>query len=160
VASLPEAPQRLLRAPGEAWSITLRYCIILGGFGIPIAFAGPASLHFSEGTGVTVESERVEPFTIAWRDVTALNISGPGSVTTGGGFIGGGFGVDGALVGMGVAAVLNALTTKTNTFTFLHLESRAGEAFFHYGYAEPSALRMELSPVFVTLRQQVEQVSG
>jgi hypothetical protein len=75
-------------------------------------------------------------------------------VTSGGGFIGGGFGVEGAIVGIGVASLLNALTTKTNTFTFtfMQLETTDGEVFFHYGAMEPSALRMELSPVFVALR--------
>lgn len=85
-----------------------------------------------------------------------LNIAGPGKVTSGGGFIGGGFGVEGALVGIGVASLLNALNTKTDLFTFIHLETNAGDAFVHYGDAEPGALRMVLSPAFVTMRLQSE----
>ena len=56
---------------------------------------------------------------IPYSDMTALRVSGRGSFTTssGGGWMGGGFGLTGALEGALMAGVLNALTTRTKTGT-------------------------------------------
>jgi hypothetical protein len=78
--------------------------------------------------------------------LSAVDIYGPGAVTTGGGFIGGGFGVVGAAVGIAIATALNALTTKTSLVTFIRLAEPQRELFVHYGILEPGALRVELSP--------------
>ena len=86
-------------------------------------------------------------------DVREADISGRGAVTTGGGVIGGGFGLEGAAIGMGIAAVLNALTTESHMETVLRVAMTDAEAFFHYGSATPDALRMTLSRFFATVRE-------
>jgi hypothetical protein len=47
------------------------------------------------------------PVTFAYDDLDGLQVGGQGLVTSGGGFVGGGFG-QGALVGMGIASLLTA----------------------------------------------------
>ncbi len=102
------------------------------------------SLRFgrSDGTDVLV---------LPLVNVTGISIGGPGAVTKGGGFIGGGFGLEGAAIGIGIASILNAITTRTKIFTVVQIATQKSEVFLHYGYLEPSALRIELSPVFVAL---------
>ncbi|WP_162995936.1 hypothetical protein [Acidovorax sp. 1608163] len=85
-------------------------------------------------------------------ELAELEISGPGTVTTGGGFVGGGFGVEGALQGMGIATILNGLTTRSKIHTFITLITNFGELHLHYDKMEPSALRVVLASVFQRLR--------
>jgi hypothetical protein len=66
-------------------------------------------------------------------------------VKSGGGFVGGGFGAVGALQGMAVAAVLNALTTRTKITTVLRIQSPASELFLLNTQMTPGQLRMHLS---------------
>ena len=81
----------------------------------------------------------------------------PGEQTTGGGFIGGGFGLEDALAGILIAMALNMLTTRTTIDTVLGLRTRSAEIFLHYDEATPTDLRMLLSPVFTRLRQLREE---
>jgi len=83
------------------------------------------------------------------KDITAVEISGPGTQTTNAGLIGGGFGLEGAAKGMLAAALVNAATTKTTTNTFLRVSTNDSEALFHFNDQEPSALRLTLSHLFV-----------
>jgi hypothetical protein len=78
-------------------------------------------------------------------EVRSLEISG-GVTRSGGGVIGGGFGIEGALQGMAIASVLNALTTSTNVSTTVHIDTERGELFFHTALIAPQALRLALSP--------------
>ena len=54
---------------------------------------------------------------VPYGQVEHVEIGGPGLVRRGGGFVGGGFGARGAIEGMAIAAVLNALTTRTSIKT-------------------------------------------
>lgn len=132
-------------------STTLADCTVLGANGFPFAIGSKVSLGFDANSVHCTNAARTASFNLA--ELAELNISGPGSVTSGGGFIGGGFGVDGALEGMAVATVLNLLTTKTKVHTFLTLIANFGELHLHYSGMEPSALRMALAPVYVRLRR-------
>jgi hypothetical protein len=69
--------------------------------------------------------------------------------------IGGGFGVQGALTGIAIAGLLNALTTRSEILTIVHVELVAGEFFALYGGAEPHALRISLSPAFVACSKSI-----
>lgn len=82
-----------------------------------------------------------------------VEVEGAGQVTSGGGFIGGGFGLEGAAVGMLTATALNALTTSSQMDTVLHLQTARAEVYLFYGQLTPVALRRTLSPVFLRLRQ-------
>jgi hypothetical protein len=80
-----------------------------------------------------------------WR----ADVGGPGLVKEGGGFLGGGFGLEGAAEGMAVAGILNALTTRTTINTVVSVAWRDAEVFFHTDADVPQAIRMRLSPLFV-----------
>jgi len=68
-----------------------------------------------------------------------------GAMSTGGGFFGGGFGVEGAVKGMLVASVLNSLTEKTTINTVVRISAVDGELYIHHGGALPDALRTLLA---------------
>lgn len=80
-------------------------------------------------------------------------MGGPGLTKTGGGFIGGGFGVVGAAEGMAIAGVLNALTTCVKIKTVLRIEAAQPELYFVNTQVEPEALRIGLSRALGAIRQ-------
>jgi hypothetical protein len=131
------------------WTRTLSG-LVLGGAGVPVASGVRIDVTL-ERTGLTMAAHD-EVIRWAWSDVIAISIRGPGKVTSGGGFIGGGFGVDGAVVGIATASLLNALTTRTSILTIVQLDFTDGELFLHTDAAEPEALRISLSPAFVAQR--------
>lgn len=92
-------------------------------------------------------------FSVSYLELAQIGITGPGVTTTGGGFIGGGFGAVGALEGMAIASALNALTTVSKIHTFISITTNIGELNFHYGTMEPGALRIALARVFTLLRR-------
>jgi len=129
-------------------------CTVLGGSGYALSVGTKVTvgfghsfftLHILQTDGRTEET--------SYPEVVSIAITGPGRVTTGGGFLGGGFGVTGALEGMALAGVLNALTTHSEVHTILEIITDRGELFLHYGEMEPGALRIALSPVFTRLRE-------
>jgi hypothetical protein len=66
---------------------------------------------------------------LPYSEVEDVEIGGPGLVRSGGGFIGGGFGAVGALEGMTIAAVLNALTARTSITTIARVQATSCELF-------------------------------
>lgn len=128
--------------------LVLTECVYLGGFGFNLKEGQTASLQFS------VRELRVSGLIpVSYARISDIGISGPGTVRTGGGFIGGGFGVEGAVEGIALAGILNALTTRTKVHTFLSITCHFGELHVHYGGMEPGALRIAMSPVYSTLRR-------
>ncbi|WP_291585770.1 hypothetical protein [Comamonas sp. UBA7528] len=132
-------------------SPTLNECTVLGANGFPFSVGSKLNLGFDEQGVHCASSTRTA--SVNYSELAELNISGPGSVSTGGGFIGGGFGAEGALEGIAIAGVLNLLTSKTTVHTFLTLITNFGELHLHYGGLEPGALRIALAHVFVKLRR-------
>lgn len=88
---------------------------------------------------------------IPFEALTALEISGPGTESSNAGVIGGGFGLEGAAVGILAATLVNAATSRSTTNTFLRIGTRDAEVFLHTSAIEPSALRMYLSPAVVKM---------
>lgn len=129
----------------------LQDCTVLGSNGFPFSVGGKVNLAFDENNLHCLGASRTVSF--GYVELAELQISGPGSVTSGGGFIGGGFGVDGALQGIAIAGVLNLLTTRSKIHTFLNIVTNFGELHLHYGEMEPGALRMALAAVYVKLRR-------
>jgi hypothetical protein len=74
-------------------------------------------------------------------------------VKSGGGFIGGGYGVAGAVEGMAIAAVLNSLTTQIKIKTVVRVQGTACELFMLCSMLEPDALRIELSRSLGAIRE-------
>jgi hypothetical protein len=89
---------------------------------------------------------------VAYSEIEDIEIGGPGLVKSGGGFIGGGFGAMGALEGMALASVLNALTTKTRITTIIRVQAAACELFLLWTQAPPEQLRIELSQPLGAIR--------
>lgn len=90
-------------------------------------------------------------FFIPFSEIINIEISGPGTVKTNAGLIGGGFGVQGALKGILVASAINALTTKTSTNTFLRVSTSGGEVHLQTTMMVPADLRLVLSPAIVAM---------
>jgi len=77
--------------------------------------------------------------------VESVTAGGPGVQSTGGAWIGGGFGPTVALEGMLVASILNKLTTKTTVNTLVHAVRHGAEYIVHTQVATPNELNLELS---------------
>jgi hypothetical protein len=93
---------------------------------------------------------------VPFRRLTDFRIWGPGAVTSGGGVIGGGFGLEGAAVGMLAATAINAATTRTTITTYLTIRGQREELTFLYAGNTPHALQLELAHVFGALRLAAE----
>jgi hypothetical protein len=121
-----------------------------GGVRFPIVPGSLCSVVAS-GDAVVVTAERSDEqrcaVVVRYADLTALEIEG-GAYKTGGGFIGGGFGFGGAVEGMMVASVLNALTRRTKINTAMRIGSRQGELLLHHGKKTPAAIERDLSLLF------------
>ena len=89
---------------------------------------------------------------IPYSAVRALEVTG-GTTRSGGGFFGGGFGVQGAAEGMLVASVLNSLTSRTRINTVLRLATPSAEYVFLSHRIDADALRLSLTPVQPLIRR-------
>lgn len=102
------------------------------------------SLHLTDLDGINEHS-------ITFNRITDVNIGGPGTVTKGGGAVGGGFGVEGFLVGAAAASLINLLTTHTTTKTLVQIAAKGTELFLLVSNLDPDGMRLYLSPVFAQL---------
>jgi hypothetical protein len=89
---------------------------------------------------------------VAYAGIREIVVGGPGLVKSGGGFMGGGFGLAGAVEGAAIAGVLNALTTRTAIKTILQIQAADGELFFLHTKMVPQDLRIHLSRAIVAIR--------
>lgn len=135
----------------NAFALALGASTVLGGSGFPFEPGQQVSVFFDENAVQLRSTQRFASF--SYLELADLIVAGPGAVTTGGGFIGGGFGVEGALEGMAIATVLNALSTKTKVHTFISIVTNFGELHLHHTSMEPGALRIALTEVHVRLRR-------
>ena len=79
--------------------------------------SGGATIIFEAECALVMVGDLSRPVKVPYERLTSLQIDGPGLVhsTTGGGWSGGGFGLTGALQGVAMAHVLNAVTTRHHT---------------------------------------------
>lgn len=129
-------------------------CVVQGGFGIDGFGRGTRTdLYFeAQRLVVTLAGSPESVAVLQYADVVALQVDGPGAVTTGGGFMGGGFGVKGALEGMAMAAILNKLTTKTSVTTIIEIQDRERDIIWLSETISPAQLDFSLKPVYAKLR--------
>jgi hypothetical protein len=98
---------------------------------------------------------------VPYGQVEQVEIGGPGLVKTGGGFVGGGFGVTGAIEGMAIAAVLNGLTARTSIKTIVRIQGTDCELFLLYTRATPDQLRIGMSRTLSVIRSaRATEVAG
>jgi hypothetical protein len=127
---------------------------LIGGFGTDSLNLGSHyDLYFTFDTVVVAETASATTMgTLDYVDLLALKVDGPGAVTTGGGFIGGGFGVTGAVEGMIVASVLNAITTRKTVQTIVEVQDTHRDMLFLHTTHTPDRMRAMLKPVEARLR--------
>jgi hypothetical protein len=135
--------------------LSLRGVAYLGGY-VPESPIKPGSIYdvlFLEDRLVVSAHGQAKALTeVHYSQVEDLEIGGPGLVKTGGRFIGGGFGVTGAVEGMAIAAVLNALTTRTSVQTIVRIQGSNCELFLLHTSLTPEQLRIALSRPLAVIR--------
>lgn len=100
----------------------------LGGYGTGLLPATKATVLVT-AEGISFRGDAGD-WVVTHGELTDVVIAGPGEITEGGGWVGGGFGIEGALEGAAMATVLNALTTTTRYETLLRLVGTHFEAVF------------------------------
>ncbi len=134
-------------------------CTLIGGYQYDrLTPANGYDLHFADDRVLITPSATTAILVeLEYAEVLALRVDGPGAITRGGGFIGGGFGLAGAAEGMVIASVLNALTTRTTIQTIVEVQDRARDFLFFYENQTPEQLRLRLRPVEARLRQLADE---
>lgn len=128
--------------------VTFR-CTVLGGNGTSLSKESLCTVTFGPQVGYLASLH--ERFDFKLSELTAVKLDGPGRVVSNAGIGGGGLGLEGAVVGIGAAALINALTTKTTTNTVLYLAWRGAEIFLHTSQHTPEEARLLLSHVFLAI---------
>jgi hypothetical protein len=134
----------------------LQDCTLLGGHGHSIA-PGTACTVLLGSDEAHITPTEGEPVTFRYKELDSLEIGGRGLLQPGGGFIRGGFGAEGAVLGMGIASVLNSLTSKSSIETVLTFKTRRGEAWVHYPRETPQALNIRLSGVLAKVERSNQE---
>lgn len=78
-------------------------------------------------------------------EIVRIEVTGPGSVTTNAGLVGGGFGLEGAAWGIAAASLINAITTSSTTNTLLTVSTRRSSITLHTNQYHTEDLRLRLS---------------
>jgi hypothetical protein len=128
--------------------VSLREVGYLGGYvpGSAITAGAWYDVRFLEDRLVVVACNQAEVLAeVPYSAVEDVEIGGPGLVKTGGRFVGGGFGVPAAIEGIAIAAILNALTTRTSIKTVVRIQGTGCELFLLHTRQTPALLRMEMS---------------
>jgi hypothetical protein len=123
--------------------------VYLGGYGQPEHVSPPESVSLSFNS----ESLEFDGVSYDWRELVGFSVGGPGTFETGGGWIGGGFGIAGAVQGALVSSVVNALTTKTHVLTEFVFIFENAEMNFATDKITPDELDMYLSPLRGLIRK-------
>lgn len=129
--------------------------VYLGGYvpESPIAAGERCDVRFAGDRLLVFASLRANVLAeIPYSQVEGVEIGGPGLVKSGGGFTGGGFGLGGAIEGMAIAAVLNAVTTRTSITTIMRIHGIGCELFFLHSRLTPDRLRIEMSRTLGVIR--------
>lgn len=154
---IAELELTLAKLRGEPAGVTgVPDCLVLGGGGLLPRTGERWWIGFTNTQLVLTRlgEEADGDVRVPYAEITALEIGGPEAKQSGGGFIGGGFGLEGAAAGMLIATALNLVTTRTSIMTVICLQTSSAELFLLNATETPDDLRMRLSPVFTQLRQE------
>jgi hypothetical protein len=123
----PAAPSSSsILSNGEWPSLVLYRLTVLDGAGWCPRVGSVVQLHlYQERFDIGMNDGTLPLTSVNLDSMRDMRIEGR-SVSTGGGFIGGGFGVKGAVEGILAATVLNALTTRDESFVTIELEADHG----------------------------------
>ena len=120
--------------------------VYLGGAGIPLKTYQKTSINVSEN-GFLIGQPYESMWANSYEGLIGIQISGEGLYQTGGGWIGGGLGVGGALKGAAFASVMNALTTRTHNDCYFRFIYSGVEGNFQILSHTPRDLEIALSGV-------------
>jgi hypothetical protein len=138
---------------------TLYSCVILAAAGMPLSPGVPCTMMFArDGVSVT-EIATGRGVRVSYDDIREIELGGPGAMQSGGGFIGGGFGVGGIIGGIALAAALNKLTTRTAIQTLIRIAAPRAELIVSHDRTTPEQLRIYLSPAFARLAAAHERTT-
>jgi hypothetical protein len=129
--------------------------VYLGGYvpGVQLVTGDRYDVPFLEDRILVVEWKTRQVVTdLAYTEIELVEVGGPGIVKTGGGFVGGGFGVLGAAKGMGIASFLNTLSSRTTYKTVARIQAPGCELFWLHTRVDPEQLRIALSRPLAVLR--------
>ena len=128
----------------------------IGGFGTSMTVGSQVVIHFGDrgigilGSGLTC---------LSWDAIAGLQIGGIGQFQTGGGFIGGGFGISGALKGIALASVMNSVTTRTHIDCLLRIVMPESEITIA-PQMTPQGVELNLSAAISYLRKKSGEKSN
>ena len=120
--------------------------VFLGGAGIPMQTYEKSSLVISKA-GFVVARDGYPFWSKSFEGLIGLQVSGEGLLQSGGGWIGGGLGVGGALKGALFATVMNSLTTRTHNDCYFRFIYPGIEGTFQVLSHTPRDLEIALSGV-------------
>lgn len=127
---------------------------VLGGSGTDLVAGQEILLCCTKDRIVFTDAVSRKHQAIALGDLMSVEVSGPGTQVTDAGLVGGGFGLTGAVQGMLTAAVINKLTERASTNTFVRVATPNLETHLHVSDREPTEIRMILSPAIVRVEAQ------
>lgn len=134
------------------------------------AVAGMHSCTYLGGVGLSLQRQTLYWFTVAdetlrwcdqggnevmalpFYDVVDASTSGQGSITTGGGYMGGGVGFEAAVAGIFAATFMNEDTRRTRVDSTMRVTTRAAEGAFSFTTALPQRIYSDLAPLRVYKR--------
>ena len=120
--------------------------VYLGGAGVPLKTYEKSTLIVSR-KGFSIGQGGSSIWTQSFEGLNGIQITGEGLYQTGGGWIGGGFGISGALKGAAFASVMNALTTRTHNDCYFRFVYPGVDATFQVLSHTPRNLEIALSGV-------------
>jgi hypothetical protein len=132
--------------------LTLSGCTVIGGCGFALEVGEMTSLLMRDRSVTVVGETGAKIHLEAGNSLIAVDASGPGVVTSGMNFSFFFKDFESFASGFLVTTVLNRLLSRSEIHTLLALITTDGELFLHYGGQEPAALRVQLSPLFTSLR--------
>lgn len=122
---------------------------VQGGSGMPVLRGEVVWLGCRDNCIAVSRIDAQQDFAIPYADLVSIEVHGPGTESSNAGIWGGGFGFEGAMKGILIASVINWLTSRRATNTFVRIATSKAEVLLHTSTLEPSQLRLILSPAFV-----------
>lgn len=120
--------------------------IFIGGAGVPLEPQQEVTIQ-ADKHGLTISQGEHGIWHKSYEGLIGLQASGEGVFQTGGGWVGGGFGISGALTGAAFASIMNVLTTRTHIDCLVRFVYPGVDASFKILSHTPEALQIALSGV-------------
>ena len=123
---------------------------------------GGCSIMFDKAVASVMIGDMSNPIAIPYETMVSLQFTGRGQITTttGGGWVGGGYGLTGAFHGAAMARAMNMMTTKTITTneTIVLFEWRGGQITLLNTTFLPMQMATFLQPVVARISAFAQQV--